>query len=723
MAGAIAPWVRIVVLVLSTFIAAIIAKTYTGHYLPVEPREAMVFQNALLLIVLGSALLERYYTKPADSVVNSLMGLVTLLSVRSIAPEVPWNLIAGYCTITFVLGVICVSVSSGAHIDHWREKVAQLTYRPSVVLGNSRLLFSVVFLSAIWFFYEAQEPITLALVIFWGIFLAIWPLRIPELLTAWFSDEKPSNSDTGEIVRVDSPNILRVALHGEAKWTYECPQIAVLPDGKARWVQPLFSQFQDGNLLATGLVTTIETALPRSTRNRVVHPSPDVEVPSAEDISDALGGGKGARISGIVVENSTIAAIRFETLDSKSCYDGMLIWSNVSGSRVYYQIVAGETREESFSSDRHGFQVATAAQLGKLVPGHGFTKTDWMPGMNSPVFSESEDADVTETAISKEDFVLGKIPHTQFFVGGNFVEGYDHHTAILGVTGAGKTELAFDLIRHAVKKGLKVVCIDLTSQYAGRLQDLNPSDLSIGEETANQLGKKLFEVETGNFGAGKEKKALQEFADPVRSEVQEKIATFMNGHGEASLGLIQLDEISNTRATLWITETYMTCLLKFAKEHVGSCPPTLIVVEEAHTVMPEASTMGLGDFDSRGLVGKISQIALQGRKYGVGLLILAQRTATVSKTVLTQCNTIITFACYDDTSLGFLRNIYGPEHIELIPNLPRLHAVAFGKWIKSERPLQFQVAFVESKANPAIEHGTNQEEAGVSQKEKSIAES
>lgn len=128
---------------------------------------------------------------------------------------------------------------------------------------------------------------------------------------------------------------------------------------------------------------------------------------------------------------------------------------------------------------------------------------------------------------------------------------------------------------------------------------------------------------------------------------------------------------------------------------------TLIVVEEAHTVMPEANTMGLGDFDSKGLVGKIAQIALQGRKFGVGLLVLAQRTATVSKTVLTQCNTIMSFTCYDDTSLGFLRNIYGPEHVALIPNLPRLRAVAFGPWIRSETPVVLEIPFDATKAGKA----------------------
>ena len=141
----------------------------------------------------------------------------------------------------------------------------------------------------------------------------------------------------------------------------------------------------------------------------------------------------------------------------------------------------------------------------------------------------------------------------------------------------------------------------------------------------------------------------------------------------------------------------MTCLLKYARENADTRPKMLIVVEEAHTVMPEASTMGLGDWDSKGLVGKIAQIALQGRKFGVGLLVLAQRTATVSKTVLTQCNTIISFACYDDTSLGFLSNIFGADHVALIPNLPPLHAVAFGPWVRSQQPIVFAVPFDDAK--------------------------
>jgi hypothetical protein len=83
------------------------------------------------------------------------------------------------------------------------------------------------------------------------------------------------------------------------------------------------------------------------------------------------------------------------------------------------------------------------------------------------------------------------------------------------------------------------------------------------------------------------------------------------------------------------------------------------------------------------------------------LLVIAQRTATVSKTVLTQCNTIISFSCFDDTSLGFFGNFFGKTHTAAIPNLQFLQAVVFGKGVKSQRPIIVQIPFDAKKASPA----------------------
>jgi DNA helicase HerA-like ATPase len=123
--------------------------------------------------------------------------------------------------------------------------------------------------------------------------------------------------------------------------------------------------------------------------------------------------------------------------------------------------------------------------------------------------------------------------------------------------------------------------------------------------------------------------------------------------------------------------------------------------------MPETSTMGVSDFGSKGLVSKISQIALQGRKYGVGLLVIAQRTATVSKNVLTQCNTVIALNSFDETSVNFLSNVFGRPHAETLRDLPRLHAIVFGKGVRSQRPVIVEVPFDEEKAKASNKHATS----------------
>ncbi len=131
--------------------------------------------------------------------------------------------------------------------------------------------------------------------------------------------------------------------------------------------------------------------------------------------------------------------------------------------------------------------------------------------------------------------------------------------------------------------------------------------------------------------------------------LSEKRSTFFCLQSGPSLGIFELPEITNTKATLRATELYLSSIMEWARNN-RRARRVLIVLEEAHTIIPE--TMGAGfDNDTQWIVGRISQIALQGRKYGVGLLIVSQRTALVSKSILSQCNTCITFSLFDKTSL------------------------------------------------------------------------
>ena len=72
-------------------------------------------------------------------------------------------------------------------------------------------------------------------------------------------------------------------------------------------------------------------------------------------------------------------------------------------------------------------------------------------------------------------------------------------------------------------------------------------------------------------------------------------------------------------------------------------------------------------------------------------MVIAQRTANVSKTILTQCNTIVSFQEFDKTSSEFLSNYFGSNMANTLPNLKFRQAIAAGKAFKSSVPIIFEV--------------------------------
>jgi DNA helicase HerA-like ATPase len=71
----------------------------------------------------------------------------------------------------------------------------------------------------------------------------------------------------------------------------------------------------------------------------------------------------------------------------------------------------------------------------------------------------------------------------------------------------------------------------------------------------------------------------------------------------------------------------------FEMRKKGTIPPMMMVVEEAHNYCPQ---QGLA-LSSKAL----STIASEGRKFGLGLMVISQRPAKIDKNVLSQCGTQI----------------------------------------------------------------------------------
>ena len=89
-------------------------------------------------------------------------------------------------------------------------------------------------------------------------------------------------------------------------------------------------------------------------------------------------------------------------------------------------------------------------------------------------------------------------------------------------------------------------------------------------------------------------------------------------------------------------EIQETCVARLANSlfearKKNKVPPFMFVVEEAHNYCPQSGASG-GTALSTDV---LRTIAKEGRKFGMGLLIVSQRPANVDKTVLSQCNTQI----------------------------------------------------------------------------------
>jgi hypothetical protein len=393
---------------------------------------------------------------------------------------------------------------------------------------------------------------------------------------------------------------------------------------------------------------------------------------------------------GFVVENSRISTVCFEVSSAAQLEEGSLVFTKQRAQHVYYQILDAQTKEETFSQNPRGTHVVFAEQLGTLDPHKGFVKYGWVPSMNSPVFAPR--AQVSPPQVTKpqpDRFKLGCVPNSSIPVRLDFDDMIAQHTAILGVTGTGKTELAFDIVRYALSHGVKVFCVDFTGEYLLRLQDLAPENLGLQKVQEGVLQQHLFDVETGAYSAGGEKRALQKFIDTIKPGIDTQVDQFLQPQG-ARLGVFQLEEIANTKATLRATELYLSTIFKWARTNRGK-HRILLVLEEAHTIVPEMNLYGFDRVETSAVVGRMSQIALQGRKYGVGLLLISQRTALVSKTLLSQCNTVLCFAMHDQTGLDYLSTVFSTDYVRVIPNLRFLQGIAFGKAVLSDRPIIFQI--------------------------------
>lgn len=121
-------------------------------------------------------------------------------------------------------------------------------------------------------------------------------------------------------------------------------------------------------------------------------------------------------------------------------------------------------------------------------------------------------------------------------------------------------------------------------------------------------------------------------------------------------------------------------------------PKFLTVVEEAHNFVPGSSEIQVPSTEI------LRQIATEGRKYGIGLILISQRPSRVDATVLSQCNSFIILRIINPADQKYVRDVVetlGMDDAKLLPDLATGEALITGECVRF--PILAQVEIPHSR--------------------------
>lgn len=108
--------------------------------------------------------------------------------------------------------------------------------------------------------------------------------------------------------------------------------------------------------------------------------------------------------------------------------------------------------------------------------------------------------------------------------------------------------------------------------------------------------------------------------------------------------------------------------------------PVLFVLEEAHNFVPASANTSA---EARSIV-TTKQIAQEGRKFGVGLVLISQRPSRLDETTLAMCNSYIIMRMMNPADQNFVRKVIeslGEDDAKLLPDLDVGEAILSGQFV------------------------------------------
>lgn len=684
----------------------------------------VIFISAALLLILGSYIAEPFFTKPTDVLANSIAVILALFSINDKSSFVGYWYLFTASTLLATFSILLFFMYYFPNTRRFQQVATEILTQ----FGQSKVIFSLIYIATVFSFFSDKPFDFIFFVTFWAIFITNF---LVEQSIIWFSKlwklAKLQKSDLlGEAIGCENPFLYKVEIDyfkhltrdtkkGELVYLStedSCGYVGIIVEEKyllnKKWVSIYLLQ-KDNLPVKINLRSNevVESSKSIFSSDSFVY-SLDIELIKNEDtkneiLQNNLYNQRDSFV-GYVSKGSNIHKLRFIALvdptnsNSKLLREGTVVRTQIKDEYVLYQIIDGETTEEEL--DKHniyGYLSGTANKLGVYKKSKKELEVaKWLPNIYSPIFFDNSQSSTSDP------LRIGVLPETCLQIVLKDADSLvTHNTAILGILGIGKSCLTFELIKKVIEHtGAKVICIDITNEYKKELPNYIGANLIVDDlseqalkdlKTNNRNGSQDDPTSWGNenYYIDKLKDELEKFDNDKNKRV---FLLNPDWHSVSKAGSqfkisFKVDLTIAEKTRIISERLFMLAKKKWEdhQEEQNSKAKYLLVFEEAHSLIPEwNSTANSGDQSASNGTAKV---ILQGRKYGFGSLVVTQRTANISKSILNQCNTIFALRVFDDTGKQFLENYIGADYSNTLPTLAERNAIVVGKALNLKQPV------------------------------------
>ena len=292
------------------------------------------------------------------------------------------------------------------------------------------------------------------------------------------------------------------------------------------------------------------------------------------------------------------------------------------------------------------------------------------------------------------------------------------HTAILAVTGAGKSNTVAVLADRLSRINATIVIFDFHGEYAGSTiargklnvieAKISPWTLSV-QEIMTLLGvekrfynqervlRKALEAlskrdehtssffselrdELGKIGSSRIRREeavaaialqnkidnlLDRYSEIIDDAAPDLVSLIKPGH----VNVVDLSKVDRDAADVVVSHMLRILLAERKKHRVSGASrvpyPVLLVIEEAHILAPR-------DEDTLSKYW-LARIAREGRKFGLGLVIVSQRPKNIDADILSQANTMIILKIVEPSDQRYIQAASERLSDDLLAHLPSLN--------------------------------------------------